>query len=163
MKSIGQPKIRKEGLSKVTGQAKYIDDITMPGMLHGVTVRSKVPRGKIKSIQFLEGVNWAEYVVVNAKDIPGKNVVTLIEHDQPLLAETDINHFDEPILLLAHPDKGLAEKARNFIEITYEELTPIFSMEESLNKTQVIWGKDNIFKEYKIRKGDPSTVWGERR
>jgi CO/xanthine dehydrogenase Mo-binding subunit len=49
---VGKPIPRKEGRKKVTGQALYIDDLTFPGMLHGVTVRSSIPRGRIKSISF---------------------------------------------------------------------------------------------------------------
>ena len=49
---VGRAVPRKEGRSKVTGQARYVDDLTMPGMLHGVTVRSPVPRGRIRGIRF---------------------------------------------------------------------------------------------------------------
>ncbi len=158
-KQVGVPKIRKEGLSKVTGRAKYVDDITMPEMLHGVTIRSTVARGKIKSIQYLEGLPWKEFVIVTSKDIPGKNIVTLILEDQPFLAEDEVHHFDEPILLLAHPDKMMAEKAREFVKIEYEKKSPIFSIQESLDLKHVIWGKDNIFKEYKIEKGNTKFDW----
>ncbi len=41
---IGQPAHRKEGRDKVTGQARYVDDLTFPDMLHGVTVRSPIAR-----------------------------------------------------------------------------------------------------------------------
>jgi len=44
------PVPRKEGRDKVTGRARYIDDITLPNMLYGATVRSTIPRGKIKKI-----------------------------------------------------------------------------------------------------------------
>ena len=45
---IGTSVPRKEGREKVTGQAQYVDDMLLPDMLHGATVRSQVPRGKIK-------------------------------------------------------------------------------------------------------------------
>src|SRR5207253_8729560 len=47
---IGQPVPRKEGRDKVTGHARYIDDLDFPGMIHGVTVRSAMPRGKVLQI-----------------------------------------------------------------------------------------------------------------
>lgn len=161
IKQIGQPKIRKEGLSKVTGRSKYIDDVVIPDMLYGVTVRSTIARGKIKSIKFLDGVNWSEFVVATAKDIPGKNVVTLIEYDQPLLADVDINHFEEPILLLAHENKHMVEKARDLVKIEYEVLPSLHSIQESLDKKIIVWGANNIFKEYKIEKGNPDSVWSK--
>ena len=61
---IGMAVPRKEGLDKVTGQAQYIDDLSLPDMLYGATVRSHIPRGKIKEITFGSGIPWNEIVVV---------------------------------------------------------------------------------------------------
>ena len=68
---IGKSLPRKEGRRKVTGAALYVDDLTFPGMLHGITVRSPTSRGNIKNIVFEAGVSWDEFVIVTAKDIPG--------------------------------------------------------------------------------------------
>jgi len=76
--SVGMPVPRKEGRDKVTGAARYVDDISMPGIVYGATVRSKVARGRIKSIRFGNEVAWDEFVIVTAKDIPGKNHVALL-------------------------------------------------------------------------------------
>src|SRR3984893_4103067 len=111
-KFFGQPVIRKEGREKVTGRAKYVDDLAFPEMLHGVTVRSSIARGRIRGIRFGEGIPWSEFTVVTAADIPGKNEIALIEHDQPCLAEKVINHPEEAIVLLAHPDRYSLEEAR---------------------------------------------------
>src|SRR6202451_2236011 len=108
---IGFPAPRKEGRDKVTGKARYIDDITLPNMLYGATVRSTIARGSIKRIKFGPGIPWDEFVVVSAKDIPGKNHIALIENDQPCLASEVVNHPEEPVLLLAHPNKHLLPKA----------------------------------------------------
>ena len=157
---LGSSPLRKEGKEKLTGQAKYIDDLSFPGMWHGVTVRSQIPRGKIQKIIFEPNVPWEEITVVQAKDIPGKNFVDLIEPDQPFLAETVIQHPEEPILLLAHPDRYLLEKARKSVRIETKELKPVFSLEESLQAETIIWGKDNVFKSYLLEKGDVDSVWG---
>ena len=125
--SVGKKIIRKEGVRKVTGQSIYIDDMAFEG-LHGVTVRSTVARGKIKSIHFLDGVNWSEFTIVTAKDIPGKNAVALILYDQPFLADGVVNHPDEAILLIAHPNKQMAERARTFVKVEYETLPGVFSI-----------------------------------
>src|SRR5438552_4144433 len=84
---IGKPIPRKEGRQKVTGQALYVDDLSFPNMLHGVTVRSSVPRGRIKNISFAGEIQWDEFTIVTAKDIPGENYVALILNDQPYLAD----------------------------------------------------------------------------
>lgn len=151
---FGHSVIRKEGREKVTGRARYVDDLTFPGMLHGVTVRSSVARGRIRGIRFGEGIPWKEFTVVTAADIPGKNEIALIEHDQPCLAAEAINHPEEPIVLLAHADRYLLEEARRAVRIDVEPLPAIFSLEDSIAKRAVIYGQDNVFKSYRVEKGD---------
>ncbi len=156
--AVGQSILRREGKRKLTGQAEYIDDVPFNG-LYGVTVRSTVPRAKIKKIEFLDGVPWEQITVVQAKDIPGKNYVALILQDQPFLADQVVNHPEEPILLLAHADKYIAEKARSLVKIQFDDLPPIFSMDDSLTKKELIWGQDNIFKSYLLEKGNVESAW----
>src|SRR2546423_1037998 len=135
MSLVGKSIPRKEGRQKVTGAALYVDDLKFDGMLHGVTVRSSVPRGRIKNISFNQPpasstpsglppwgprsaggtdseIPWDEFTIVTAKDIPGENYVALILNDQPYLANEVVNHPEEPIVLLAHHDKYLLEEAR---------------------------------------------------
>jgi len=156
---VGTSTPRKEGRDKVTGSARYIDDLSFPHMLYGATVRSRIPRGKIKKINFGSGIAWSEYVIVSAKDIPGKNYITLIETDQPCLADGVVNHPEEAILLLAHPDRHALAKAAAAVEIEYELLPAVFTIEESERGDRIIWGKDNTFKSYRIEKGDVDSVW----
>src|ERR1043165_3741216 len=156
---IGKPFPRKEGRKKVTGQALYIDDLTFPEMLHGATVRSPAARGRIKNISFTGDIPWHEFTIVLAKDIPGENYVALILNDQPYLAADVVNHPEEPILLLAHPNKYLLEEARRQVRIEYEELPAIFSLEDSINKKEIVWGDDNVFKSFLVDKGNVDDVW----
>src|SRR5260370_9618796 len=121
--SVGMSVPRKEGRGKVTGAAWYVDDISMAGIVYGATVRSKVARGRIKSIRFGNEVAWDEFVIVTAKNIPGKNHVALIADDQPCLAENIVNHPEEPILLLAHPDRHALPKAVEAASIGQEQLS----------------------------------------
>lgn len=158
-KYIGKNYLRKEGPSKITGKAQYIDDITMPGMLHGITVRSQIARGKIKKIEFDPHFDWKNFTVVTAKDIPAKNVVALILPDQPYLADSVINHPEEAVVLLAHADREKVIEARNHVRIVCDEMPAVFTIEDSLNKKHIIWGQDNIFKEFHIRKGDGDFNW----
>jgi CO/xanthine dehydrogenase Mo-binding subunit len=158
---VGVSVPRKEGRDKATGRARYIDDMVLPGMLYGATVRSTIARGKIKRIKFGPGVAWKEYVVVSAKDIPGKNCIALIADDQCCLADENINHPEEPILLLAHPDRHALTKAVNAIVIEYDVLPAVFTMEESERCSDIIWGSNNTFKTYVIQKGDVDSVWAE--
>jgi CO/xanthine dehydrogenase Mo-binding subunit len=156
---IGKSFPRKEGRKKVTGQALYIDDLTFPDMLHGVTLRSPAARGRIKNISFEGDIPWDEFTVVTAKDIPGANYVALILNDQPYLAADFVNHPEEPVVLLAHPDKHLVEEARRNVRIEIEEQPAVFSLAESLAKKQIVWGEDNVFKKFLVDKGNVDTAW----
>lgn len=159
MTFIGRPVPRKEGRDKVTGQARYVDDLVFPEMLYGATVRSPVARGRIKKISFEGNIPWDEFTIVTAKDIPGENCVALILLDQPYLADEFVNHPEEPILLLAHPNKYLLEEARRNVQLEIEPLPAIFSLEDSVNKKEIIWGEDNVFKSYGVEKGNVDEVW----
>ncbi|MFN2510657.1 MAG: xanthine dehydrogenase family protein molybdopterin-binding subunit [Pyrinomonadaceae bacterium] len=161
MNLVGKSVPRKEGRKKVTGAALYIDDLTFPGMLYGTTVRSTIARGRIKNISFEGEILWEEFTIVTAKDIPGENYVALILNDQPYLAREAINHPEEPIVLLAHPDKYLLEEARRNVRIETEELPAIFSLEDSLARKEVIWGDDNVFKSFLVDKGNVDDVWAQ--
>ncbi len=103
MAAIGKKVPRKEGAAKVTGAARYVDDLSFPGMLHGATVRSTIPRGEIRSVR--HDLDREGFTVADFRDIPGKNVVALIEDDQPGLAEREVRHAAEPILLLVNEEK----------------------------------------------------------
>lgn len=161
MTLLGKSVPRKEGRKKVTGAALYIDDLTFPDMLYGVTVRSPVARGRIKNIVFEDGVQWDEFVIVNAKDIPGENYVALLVNDQPYLADQLVNHPEEPILLLAHADKYLLEDALRKVQVEIDPLPPVFSLEDSVKKKEIIWGEDNVFKSFLVDKGNVDDVWAK--
>ena len=156
---IGKSIPRKEGREKVTGRARYVDDIALPGMIYGATVRSPMARGRIRGIRFPESIPWDEFTAVTAKDIPGKNVVALILDDQPCLAGNIVNHAEEPVVLLAHADPYLLEEARRAVVLDIEPLPPVFTIDESIAKKHVVWGEDNIFKTYLVETGDVETAW----
>ena len=152
--SIGRPVARKEGRAKVTGQSRYVDDLFLPGMLHGVTVRSPAPRGLIKAIHYGDGIPWDEFAIVTAADIPGANVIALIIDDQPCLADVRVNHREEPIVLLAHSDRSLLEEARRAVTIEIDPLPAVFTATDALQGPEIIWGDDNTFKKYEVGRGD---------
>jgi CO/xanthine dehydrogenase Mo-binding subunit len=158
---VGRSVARKEGRAKVTGQALYVDDVTPAGMLHGVTVRSPIARGRIARITFDPAVKWDEFVIVTAADIPGRYRVKLIADDQPYLASDVVNHPEEPVVLLAHRDRARADDARQRVTIDIEPLRPVLTIDESLAGRHIIWGADNIFKSYTVSKGDVDTGLAE--
>ena len=69
------------------------------------------------------------FTIVDHRDIPGRNIVALIDEDQPCLAATRVRHVAEPIVLLAHPDRTRLAAAE--VAITYSETPPNFDPERS--------------------------------
>ncbi|HVG19794.1 MAG TPA: xanthine dehydrogenase family protein molybdopterin-binding subunit, partial [Blastocatellia bacterium] len=152
--AVGQNVFRKEGYEKLTGAARYVDDISFEGMLWGKTIRSRVARGRIKSITFDSAHDWSGVVVADYRDIPGDNYVALIEKDQPLLAESVIRHYDEPILLIAAEARQAVEEAARHIRIEYEEMKPVLTIGDALAAAEIIYPPDNVFKQFLIGRGD---------
>jgi CO/xanthine dehydrogenase Mo-binding subunit len=156
---VGASVPRKEGIDKLVGRALYVDDVERPGMCFGATVRSTIPRGIIRSIVFDPLIDWCEFTIVTAKDVPGKNHIQLIVADQPCLAGPQVNHCDEPILLLAHPDKHKLLEAVAAVRIEYDPLPAVLSIEESERQIEIILGEDNIIKSFLLEKGDVDSAW----
>ena len=140
-RAVGSNVRRKDGDAKVTGAAKYIDDLAFPGMLFGATIRSTIPNGEIigKRLDLDDG-----FVVADAADIPGRNLVALIDDDQPCLAEKLVRHVAEPILLVAHEDRHRLFDVDKHVTIAYRKETPLYDPKMSMI----------CFKDISIRKGD---------
>jgi len=130
----------------VTGRARYTDDIAVPGAWFGKTIRSTIPKGRIRSIALDPAFDWKRVVLVTADDIPGDNVVQLIRDDQPVLAAKggEVRHREEPILLLAAPDRATLEEAAGQIRIDYEPANPVYELEKAIE----------VFSTVEIRKGE---------
>lgn len=114
---------------KVRGEAKYTDDIVVPGMLYAKTVRSSISKGEILAIhkpELPKGYTWVDY-----KDIRGENVVNIIFSDWPVFAEKKVNFIGEPIALIVGPNKGELDRLVNEVKIEYKEETPVFDLTES--------------------------------
>lgn len=137
---VGKSVDRKEGRDKVAGTARFVDDVSFPGMLYARTIRSSIPAGTIDRISF--DFDPTEFTIVTADDVPGRNVVALIEDDQPCLADGIVRHQEEPILLIAHPDRERLWEASPRIE--YTESTPVLDVRQS----------ETVFKRVDITKGD---------
>jgi CO/xanthine dehydrogenase Mo-binding subunit len=127
-RAVGANVRRKDGDAKVTGAAKYIDDLSFPGMLYGATVRSTIPRGRITSRRISLP---SDFVVADHRDIPGQNYVALIDPDQPCLAAADVRHVAEPLALVAHADKQALIGIDASIAIDYAPETPNYDPEQA--------------------------------
>jgi Aerobic-type carbon monoxide dehydrogenase, large subunit CoxL/CutL homologs len=134
---------RRGGLEKVTGRARFTDDLVFPGAWYGVTVRSTEPHARLLAIEPDPDFDWSGVVLVTAADIPGDNVVQLMVDDQPALVADEIRHVAEPVALVAAPDPTLARAARDHVHLRTEPLPAVLDPLAS----------EHAFAQYEIKRG----------
>ncbi|HET7677297.1 MAG TPA: xanthine dehydrogenase family protein molybdopterin-binding subunit, partial [Candidatus Limnocylindrales bacterium] len=120
--------LRREGPEKLTGAAKYADDLVFPGAWYGATIRSTEARARLVAIERAGDFDWSRVVVVTAEDVPGENIVSLISDDQPALVPVggEIRHQAEPVALVAAADRATLREAKRHIRLHTERLEPVF-------------------------------------
>jgi CO/xanthine dehydrogenase Mo-binding subunit len=145
--------LRREGPEKLTGEAKYADDLVFPGAWYGATIRSTDAHARLLGIDLDDAFDWSQVVVVTAADIPGDNIVSLISDDQPVLVPVggEIQHHAEPLALLAAPDRATVRAARRAIQVRTEPLDPVFDPLAS----------EHVFAHYEIASGDLEAGFAE--
>ena len=138
--------LRREGPAKLTGEAKYADDLVFPGAWFGATIRSTDAHARFIALDLDPAFDWSKVVVVTAADIPGENIVSLISDDQPVLVPVggEIQHHAEPLALLAAEDRETLRAARAAVTARTEKLPAVFDPRLS----------DHVFAHYDIASGD---------
>ena len=129
---VGNPTPRVEGELKVSGEAKYAVDVTLPGMLWGKLLRSPMASGKIKRIdtskaKALPGV----HAVITGEDCTGLRIGRRV-YDMPILADGEVRFIGEKVAAVAAESELIAEEALNLIEVEYEETEPLLDPVEAL-------------------------------
>jgi xanthine dehydrogenase molybdenum-binding subunit len=132
---VGTSLPRYTGHDAVLGDRKFIDDMTVPGMLYGAVRLADHPRAKVLEIDAsralaLEGVHR----VVTAADVPGERYVGLIERDWPVFVAIgeQTRCTGDIIAGVVADSQRLARKAAQLIDIEYEVLEPVTDPNEAL-------------------------------
>lgn len=160
MDRISKPVRRVDAPDKIMGVARYVDDYIEEGMLFVKIVRSTRSRARIKSIKIPDLPEG--YWVVDRNDIPGENRIKMIFNDWPFFAEDVTNYYGEPILAIVGPSREKIYELSLAVEIEYEDLPPIYTIEESEeNKKPPIFGENNLFADYVYDKGEPDLAFEE--
>jgi CO/xanthine dehydrogenase Mo-binding subunit len=147
---INPAPLRREGPEKLTGLAKYADDLVFPGAWYGATIRSTEPHARLLGIELDEAFDWSRVVVVTAEDIPGENIVSLIDDDQPVLVPVggEIKHQAEAVALVAAADRSTVREARRHISLRTARLPAVFDPMKS----------DQQFAQYVVERGDAAAA-----
>jgi CO/xanthine dehydrogenase Mo-binding subunit len=134
--TIGKSHWRVDGIGKVTGQARFAADISLPGMLWGKTLIAKRPAAKIVSINTekaaaLGGVHQ----VLTAADLQHAKLFGGVIRNQPVLADTFVRYYGDGVAIVAAETPELAEAALGLIDVVYEDLPGQFDPEAAMAPT----------------------------
>src|SRR5437588_669860 len=141
-KVIGTRPIRHDGVDKVTGRAKYGADFSFPGMLFGKILRSPYAHANIKSIKTdkaaaMPGVK----AVITCADLPeladkmeqaGEQAINMAQLSANILARDKVLYDGHAVAVVAATSPHVAEEAARLIEVDYEVLPPVMSVEEAM-------------------------------
>ncbi|HEY6203105.1 MAG TPA: molybdopterin cofactor-binding domain-containing protein [Candidatus Limnocylindria bacterium] len=143
----------------LTGTALYADDIRLPRMLHGRLLRSTQPHARIKRVDVSRALAHPGVVaIVTGADMPEKMGIMPSTQDETALAVDKVRYVGEPVAAVAALDEDAAYEALSLIDVDYEPLEPIFTIEEALVREDVKIHEDsrraNVFKEVHLAFGD---------
>ncbi len=173
---IGQSYLRIEGKDKISGKIKYVNDFNPPGLLHVALKTSPHAHAQIVSID-TEQAKKSQGVraIVTGQDLP--YVVGLYLGDKYPLARGKVRHYGEAVVAVIADSEAEARAAAELIKISYEQLTPVLSVDEALKEDSLLVHEElenyqhidaihpepgtNIANRTKIRKGNITQGFSE--
>jgi CO/xanthine dehydrogenase Mo-binding subunit len=132
---VGSSVPRVDGIDKVTGRAKYVADLEIPGMIEGKFLRSPYAHARIRSIDTAEAEAMPGVVaVLTSTDLAGIGpyIGRGKNKDQPVIAMNRVIFAGQPVAAVAALDRATGEEALAKIQVEYEELPAIISVEEAM-------------------------------
>ena len=144
---------RQDAYGKITGKARYVDDLKFPGMLYVQTVRCPYAHARILNIDSSEALKLKGVVkVLTAKDVFGRNH---LPNDKPVLVENEVKCTGDGVAVVVAETKALAVQAAKLVRIVCEELPAVFTPEEALEPgAPILHGDSNCAITHKTVKGD---------
>ena len=162
---IGGSMVRADSVEKVTGAARYVEDMSLPGILVGRVLRSPHHHARILSIDADLARQMPGVVcVLTAADIPGENGLGNASQEEPLLPPigSTVRMMGAPVALLVAESNEAAQAGLAAIGVRYEVLPYTFAMEESLAPgAPPIAGKENTLTRFEVRHGDLDAAFAE--
>src|SRR2546426_5313050 len=133
LKVVGNPFRKVDARAKCTGQTKFADDIFLPRMLHCKILRSHEPHALIKSIDRSKAASLPGVIaVITGKDLPIPYGILPVSQDEHALCIDKVRFIGDPVAAVAAIDEDVAFDAMNLIEVEYEPLQTISSIEEGV-------------------------------
>ncbi len=130
---VGQSAPRVDALAQTTGTVRYVDDLSYPGMLYGKILRSPKAHARIVAVdtsaaEALDGV----HAVLTGADLPVAFGLLPVSQDEHALAIDKVRHVGDPVAAVAADDPDIAQQAVDLIEVVYQDLPAVTTIEEAL-------------------------------
>jgi 4-hydroxybenzoyl-CoA reductase subunit alpha len=133
LKVIGKPFRKVDARSKCVGETRFADDISLPRMLYCKILRSPEPHARIKSIDTSKALALpGVHAVITGKDLPITYGILPVSQDEHPLCVERVRFIGDPVAAVAAVDEDTAFDAMNLIEVVYEKLQSITSIEEAV-------------------------------
>ena len=130
---IGKPFRKVDARAKCTGQTKFADDIVLPRMLYCRILRTHEPHALIKSIDVSKALSLPGVAaIITGKDLPIPYGILPVSQDEHALCIDKVRFIGDPVAAIAAIDEDTAFDAMNLIEVEYERLNTISSIEEAV-------------------------------
>lgn len=130
---VGKPFRKVDARAKCVGQTKFADDIVLPRMLFCKMLRSHVPHALIKNIDVSKALALpGVFAVITGKDLPIPYGILPVSQDEHALCIDKVRFVGDPVAAVAAIDEDVAFDAMNLIEVEYEPLNTISSIEEAV-------------------------------
>ena len=125
---------RIDGAEKVAGQAVYAGDLRLPGMAYAKVLRSPVPHARIRRIDSSQGERAAGCARrSHARQFKSaSNSFGAYVRDQQIIATDKVRYAGDMVAAVAATEPGIAADALELIEVEYEELAAVFTIEDAL-------------------------------
>src|SRR5688572_22599966 len=140
---IGKSVRRLDYETKVTGKAHYLADMSVPGMCHGKILRSPYPHARIKRIDTSKALKVAGVMAVLTRDdiLHDEGIEPYygpVFKDQTIVATEKVRHVGDPVAAVAALTIDAAEEALRLIEVDYEELPAVLSVEDAIKQNPTL-------------------------
>jgi CO/xanthine dehydrogenase Mo-binding subunit len=134
LRVVGRSVRRTDALEKVTGRARYLSDLEFPGMAHARLLRSPYPRARLLRVEVASArAHPGVHAVLTAADLTWcEPFYGPALRDRPLLATDVVRYEGDPVVAVAAVDEATAVEALDLVEVDYEELPAVMTLEEAL-------------------------------
>jgi CO/xanthine dehydrogenase Mo-binding subunit len=154
--AVGRSIPSVDSAAKAAGLKSFLQDFTLPGMLHARMVLARRPHAKIRSI-VLDGALDARGVVAvaTAGDVPGQNRVGVVVDDQPLFADVKARYEGDCVAIVAGETPDAALAGAGLVRVEYEDLPVVTCAGDAEGRgAPLVHEGGNLAVEHLIAKGD---------